>query len=227
LIAGPISGFLSDRFGYRLFATAGALAFSASFIGLIFLPINFSYWVFALLIALNGAGSGMFQAPNTASVMGSVPAASRGATGGMRSTFQNAGSSLSIGVFFSLLIAGLAGTLSSTLTAGLQQHGVPSGIAHQAGSLPPVATVFSAFLGVNPIQHLLAPSGVLSTLSPANASTLTGQQFFPHLIEAPFHHGLVIVFSVAAILSLIAALASLLRGRAVPPAAVVVVETDA
>ncbi len=150
LVSGPISGFLSDRFGYQRFATAGAAVVGLSFVGLIFVPINFSYWMFASLVFAVGVGSGMFTAPNTAAVMGAVPAADRGAASGMRATFQNAGTSLSIGIFFSLLIAGLASTLPTTLSTGLQQHGVPSGVAHQVSGLPPVATVFSAFLGRQP-----------------------------------------------------------------------------
>jgi MFS family permease len=213
LISGPTSGYLSDRFGARAFATSGLLLFGASFVGLIFLPINFSYWVFALLILLNGIGSGMYAAPNTASMMGAVPASQRGAASGMRATFQNSGTSLSIGVFFSLLITGLASTLPQTLTSGLQQQGVPSDVAHQVGNLPPVATVFSAFLGVNPMQTLLSPSGVLNTLPAHNVAVLTGREFFPNLITAPFHHGLTIVFAAAAGMSLLAAIASLVRGR--------------
>ncbi|HXA61391.1 MAG TPA: MFS transporter [Streptosporangiaceae bacterium] len=220
LIAGPASGFLSDRFGARGFATAGMLVFGGSFVGLMLLPINFPYWVFALLIAANGIGSGMFAAPNTAAMMSSVPAEQRGAASGMRATFQNSGTLLSIGVFFSLMIAGLASSLPKTLTTGLQQQGVPYGIAHQVGTLPPVSSLFAAFLGVNPVQHLLAPSGVLSSLPTAHQQILTGRQFFPDLISGPFHQGLVVVFSAAAALAVLAALASLLRGgRYVHPAA--------
>jgi hypothetical protein len=131
----------------------------------------------------------------------------------MRSTFQNSGTSLSIGVFFSLMIAGLASSLPRTLTGGLQQQGVPYAVAHQVGSLPPVSSLFAAILGVNPIQHLLAPSGVLASLPATAQRTLTGRQFFPHLISGPFHHGLVIVFAVAAGLSALGALASLMRGN--------------
>jgi MFS family permease len=213
LIAGPISGVLSDRFGSRVFATGGLLVFGSSFIGLLLLPINFPYWGFALLIMLNGIGSGMFSAPNTSSMMGSVPANERGAASGMRATFQNAGTSLSIGIFFSLLIVGLSATLPRTLTNGLQGQGVSSTVAHQVGTLPPVSTVFAAFLGVNPIKTLLKPSGALNTLPASNVHTLTGKEFFPHLISAPFHHGLIIVFSAAAIMSVIAALSSLTRGK--------------
>jgi hypothetical protein len=130
----------------------------------------------------------------------------------MRSTFQNSGTSLSIGVFFSLMIAGLAGSLPRTLTGGLQQNGVPPGVAHQIGGLPPVSSLFAAILGVNPIQTLLAPSGALGSLSPADRRSMTGREFFPHLIAAPFHHGLVVVFAVSTGLAALAAVASLLRG---------------
>jgi len=220
LISGPVAGSLSDRFGARGFATAGMVIFGASFIGLMLLPVDFPYWVFAVLIAANGIGTGMFSAPNTSSIMSSVPAAQRGAASGMRSTFQNSGTALSIGVFFSLMIAGLASSLPKTLTSGLTQQGVPHGIAHQVGTLPPVSSLFAAVLGVNPLQHLLTPSGVLASLPTAAQQTITGRHFFPDLISGPFHQGLVVVFAVAAGLAVLAAFASLLRGgRYVPPAA--------
>ena len=220
LVSGPLAGTLSDRFGSRGMATAGTVVFGGSFVGLLLLPVDFPYWAFALLIAASGIGSGMFAAPNTSSIMSSVPARLRGAASGMRATFQNSGTALSIGIFFSLMIAGLTGTLSTTLTGGLHQHGVTQSVAHHVGSLPPVASLFAALLGVNPIQHLLAPSGALSTLSTSSRQLLTGHTFFPQLISAPFHHGLVVVFAFAAGLSVIAGLASLLRGRratAAPP----------
>ena len=145
--------------------------------------------------------------------MSSVPARDRGAASGMRATFQNSGMSLSIGIFFSLMIAGLAAALPRTLTAGLHAQGVPAAIAAQVSHLPPVSTVFAALLGYNPVQHLLAASGVLATLPRHNVAVLTGKQFFPHLIAGPFHHGLIIVFSAAAAMSVVGALVSLLRGR--------------
>jgi MFS family permease len=215
-----LSGLLSDRFGSRGIATTGMAVFGASFVGLSLLPVDFSYWSFALLTALNGIGSGMFAAPNSSSIMGSVPARQRGVASGMRSTFQNSGTALSIGVFFSLMITGLASSLPETLTAGLQRHGVPHAIAHQIGALPPVSSLFAAVLGVNPVQHLLALSGVLSSLPAASRQILTGQTFFPQLISGPFHQGLSVVFAVAIALTVLAALASLLRGgRTAQPAA--------
>jgi MFS family permease len=208
LIAGPVSGWLSDQFGARPFAIGGSLVVAASFIGLVVLPVDFPYWVFAILVAVNGIGSGLFSSPNTSAVMGAVPAGQRGAAAGMRGTFFNSGSALSIGIFFSLMIVGLAASLPHTLTAGLEQQGVPADVATRIGALPPVGSLFAAFLGYNPLAQLLGPSGVLAHLPAANAAALTGKQFFPHLISGPFHHGLVVVFFAAAAMSLVAALAS-------------------
>jgi MFS family permease len=213
LIAGPLSGALSDRYGSRPFATAGLLVASACFIGLMLLPIDFPYLVFALLIFGNGIGSGLFASPNTSAIMGSVPAHHRGAASGMRSTFQNSGMSLSIGIFFSLLIVGLANTLPHTLTSGLTSQGVPLATASKIAHLPPVSTVFAAMLGYNPVQNLLAPSGLLHTLPAHNVAVLTGRQFFPNLISGPFHHGLMIVFTAAATMSLLGAVVSWFRGK--------------
>jgi MFS family permease len=222
LIAGPLSGVLSDRYGPRLFATAGLAVAGACFIGLMALPIDFPYWVFALLIFGNGVGSGMFASPNTSAIMSSVPAHDRGAASGMRSTFLNSGSSLSIGVFFSLMVAGLASTLPRTLTPGLTAQGVPLAQATAIGHLPPVSTVFAAMLGYNPVRNLLAqhspvgtnqPGGLLHTLPAHNVAVLTGRQFFPTLISGPVHHGLMIVFSAAAVMSFTGALVSWFRGK--------------
>jgi len=212
LISGPVSGHLSDRFGARPFTTGGLLVTAATFTGLMLIPVNFPYWLFALLIFMAGIGQGMFAAPNTSAIMSSVPASQRGVASGMRATFQNSGTALSIGIFFSLMILGLAAALPATLTAGLRAQAVPPGVAARVAHLPPVSTLFAAFLGVNPIGNLLGPSGVLRTLPPPNVSVLTGKEFFPHLISQPFHHGLVIVFSAATAMSLVAALVSLMRG---------------
>ncbi|MFF7638280.1 MFS transporter [Kitasatospora sp. NPDC008050] len=213
LIGGPASGYLSDRFGARFFATTGLLLVAGSFLGLLALPVNFSYPAFAALLLLSGLGQGMFSAPNTSAIMGSVPPEQRGVASGMRSTFQNSGTALSIGLFFSLMVVGLAGTLPHTLSAGLQAQQVPAATAQQVAALPPVSTLFATFLGNNPVGHLLGPSGVLHTLPASNAQTLTGTRFFPELVSGPFHHGLVTVFGAAAVMALIGALASALRGR--------------
>jgi MFS family permease len=214
LLAGPLSGILSDRYGARPFATSGLLLAGLCFAGLILLPVNFSYWAFALLIFGNGVGSGLFASPNTAAIMSSVPAHDRGAASGMRATFQNSGMSLSIGIFFSLMIAGLANTLPPVLTRGLTAQGVPLVQASAVAHLPPVSSVFAALLGYNPVQNLLAPTGLLHMLPAGNVAVLTGKEFFPQLISGPFHHGLTIVFTAAALMSIAGAAVSWMRGKA-------------
>ena len=212
LIAGPLSGALADRFGARAFATIGLLLVAATFVALLLIPVNFNYWEFALITGLNGIGSGLFSAPNRTSIMNSVPANERGSASGMAGAALNAGSSLSIGIFFSLMIAGLASSLPKTLTGGLLAHGVPEKAAAAVGQTPPVGSLFAAFLGYNPIKSLLGPTGVLDQIGKANAATLTGKEFFPQLISGPFHDGLVVVFIAAAVMSVIAAIASFAGG---------------
>jgi MFS family permease len=212
LLAGPVSGALSDRFGARWFATGGLLLAAVSYVGLFLIPVDFPYWLFALLVALNGIGSGLFAAPNTTAIMNSVPASERGMASGMRGTFFNSGTSLSIGVFFTLMIVGLSSTLPPALDAGLRGQGVSAGVASQVAGLPPVSSLFAAFLGFSPVERLLGPTGTLQQVSPHQAATLTGGEFFPLLISGPFHSGLVIVFTAAAVMSVVGALASLLRG---------------
>jgi MFS family permease len=211
LIAGPVSGYLSDRFGARWFASGGMVAAAVSFFLLALLPTNFAFLPFALVLALTGISMGMFASPNRAAVMNSLPPGDRGAGGGMNQTFQNSAQVLSIGIFFTLMVLGLATHLPHTMAAGLEAHGVAAGTARQIGALPPVSILFAAFLGYNPIQHLAGPH-VLASLSAANRATLTGRSFFPHLISAPFRSGLHEALAFSIVACLIAAAASLMRG---------------
>jgi len=179
-----------------------------TFVALLLIPVNFNYWAFALLVFLNGLGGGIFTAPNTAAIMSSVPASQRGAASGVRATFFNAGSSLSIGIFFSLMIVGLAATLPDAMSRGLQQQGVSASVANEVANLPPVGSLFAAFLGYNPMGELLAPHNALQQPG-VNAEVLTGKTFFPNLIIEPFHSGLVVVFGAAALMMVIGAIASM------------------
>lgn len=208
LVAAPIAGSLSDRIGARPLTVGGMLLMAATFVALLLIPVNFDYWVFAVLVFLNGLGGGIFTAPNTAAIMSSVPADQRGAASGVRSTFFNAGNSLSIGIFFSLMIVGLANTLPSALTSGLTQQGVSASVAHDVANLPPVGSLFAAFLGYNPMAELLAPYDALHQPG-VNADVITGQTFFPQLITEPFHSGLTVVFTAAAVMMVIGAVASM------------------
>ncbi len=211
LIAGPTSGYLSDHFGARPFATGGMIAAAISFALLMTLPIDFAYPVFAAILFLLGVSMGMFASPNRAAVMNSLPAADRGAGGGMNQTFQNSAQVLSIGIFFTLLIVGLASSLPHALSSGLEAHGVAPGAAHRTAAVPPISVLFAAFLGYNPVQHLVGTEALAALPTHAHA-TVTGQAFFPHLIAAPFSQGLDTAFSFAIVACLVAAAASLMRG---------------
>jgi EmrB/QacA subfamily drug resistance transporter len=176
LVSAPASGYLSDRFGARWFSAGGMVLTAVSFVLLEALPIDFDYWAFAAVLLVSGIGMGLFTSPNRAEIMNSLPATSRGAGAGMNATFQNAAMVLSIGVFFSLMIAGLSQNLPSVLEQGLAAHGVPAADAGAWPGLPPVGVLFAAFLGYNPIQQLLGPilSGCPPTRpgsSPAAASS--------------------------------------------------------
>ena len=212
LLMGPLSGWLSDRFGARPFSTTGMLIQALSFFLLTVIPLNFNYIWFALILFMMGIGQGMFSSPNTSSVMGSVPAEQRGVASGMRSTFQNSGNIVSIGVFFSLVISGLAASLPTTLSNGLFNAGVPANVAAKLAHLPPTSALFAAFLGYNPMGTLL-PSNVQQALPAAKRAVLLGHEFFPNLISYPMSIGLHSVFTFSVVLCLVAALASLLRGK--------------
>ncbi|HWD75706.1 MAG TPA: MFS transporter [Solirubrobacteraceae bacterium] len=217
LFAGPTSGYLSDRFGARPFATGGMLGAAISFLLLALLPVNFPYPLFAAILFLNGVSMGMFASPNRAGVMNSLPPTDRGAGGGMNQTFQNSAQVLSIGIFFTLMILGLASSLPHAMATGLEAHGVSAHTAETAAHLPPVSILFAAFLGYNPIQHLLGPAA-LAHLSHAQQALLTGRSFFPKLIEAPFRSGLHEAFAFAIVACLVAAVASFSRGGRVADA---------
>ena len=209
-VAGPVSGWLSDRYGARPFATGGMVLAAVSFALLELLPINFPYWQFAGILLLNGIGMGLFASPNRAGIMNSLPAERRGVGAGMSATFQNPAMVLSIGIFFTLIILGLAASLPSALSHGLIGQGVPPADAARIAALPPVAVMFAALLGYNPVRTLLGHT--ITKLPASHAAYLTGHTFFPSLISTAFQHGLAIAFDFAIVACLIAAVASLLRG---------------
>jgi EmrB/QacA subfamily drug resistance transporter len=211
LLSAPLSGVLSDHFGAKAFTVGGSLLAAVTFLVLIFVPVNFPYWEFALVVAINGFGTGLFVSPNRAEMMNSVPANQRGAAGGMIATFMNSASVLSIGIFFSLMVAGLASKLPESMFSGLTAQGIPASAATTISHLPPIGVLFAAFLGYNPMQQLLGP--LLSHLPSAHAAYVTGREFFPNLITGPFHDGLGVAFGFAIAASVIGAVASALTGR--------------
>jgi MFS family permease len=210
LIAGPLAGRFADHYGARPFATGGMVVAAVGFLLLNTLPVNFPYWAFGLLIFTNGFAMGLFAAPNQTGIMNSLPPDQRGAGAGMAGTFMNSAMVLSIGIFFSLIIIGLSSSLPSALFAGLTAHGVPHAAAVKVSHLPPVGSLFAAFLGYNPVGTLLGP--VLPHLPHATAAYLTGHQFFPRLVSKPFASGIHTAFFFAAGCCALAAVASWLRG---------------
>jgi MFS family permease len=211
-ILGPVSGYLSDRYGARIFATGGMLLSLLSFIFLTLLPANFSYLPFVLILLIAGAGMGMFAAPNTTAIMNTVPPEHRGASSGMRATIQNTGTALSMTLYFSILIIGLVQQLPATMYRGLVNAGVPGAVAQQISNLPPTGALFAAFLGYNPMAQLL-PATVLQQLPQASQQLILGKIFFPELIAPAVMSSLRIAFYISAGLSVIAAVASFLRGK--------------
>src|SRR5579875_640701 len=213
LAMGPLAGALSDVLGARGLATAGLALSGAAFLLLELLPMDFSYVWFALLIFLFALGMGMFFSPNLASVMNSLPPEQRGVGAGMLNTFQNSATVLSMGLFFTIVTLGLASQLPAHLYQGLVSQGVAPSAAHLVANEPPIGSLFSAFLGYNPIKQLLGPTGALQHLSPHQVAYLTGRSFFPKLIEQPFANGLHLSFDFAAGATAVAVLASALRGN--------------
>jgi len=217
MLTGPLAGWLSDRFGPRLFATAGMLLTAIGFVLLTLLPGDFNQWVFFALLTLMGLGMGLFAAPNTISIMNAAPPQARGVASGMRGTFQNAGMMVSMAFFFSILTAGLAARLPSVMFQGLTSQGLPASLARGIAHLPPISVLFAAFLGFNPLRTLI-PGPVLGHLSAHTQSVLFGKVFFPHLIMPAFLSGLQAAFYVSAVLAFIAAVASLVSGTRAAPA---------
>lgn len=213
LIAGPVAGMLADRFGQRAFASLGMLLGASTFLGLMLLNADFDYPVFATLLFLNGVASGLFSAPNATQTMNAVPASERGQAAGIRATAMNAGQVLSIGIFFTLMIVGLAISLPQSMESNLVAEGLSADVAARVAAAPPVASLFAAFLGYNPMGELI-PAGALHALSAAQQAVITGKEFFPHLLAAPFMVGIKIAFTISLLLYLLAALASWLGGSA-------------
>jgi MFS family permease len=213
LLTGPVAGWLSDRWGARVLATAGLVISMITFLLLDLLPINFNYAAFAVLIFLFAVGMGLFFAPNQAAVMNSLPPDQRGAGAGMLNTFQNSATVLSIGLFFTIVTLGLAARLPAHLYRGLVAAGVAPGAAHLVASEPPIGSLFSAFLGFNPIKQLLGPTGALQKLPPHQVAYITSRSFFPNLISEPFAGGLHLAFTFAAAATAVVIVASALRGK--------------
>ncbi|HEX2913887.1 MAG TPA: MFS transporter [Chloroflexia bacterium] len=212
MIFGVAGGWLSDRIGVRWLTGGGMVVLALGFLLLSTFPADFSYPPFAIILFMIGASFGTFSAPNTAAIMNALPRQYRGVGSGMRSTFQNAGSPLSMGIFFSIIVIVLSTTLPGAISNGLIQGGVPAQAAAQASHLPPTGAIFAAFLGYNPMESILSPA-TLQALAPAARDNLLGTHFFPSIIGDPFMESLRAVFWFSAALALVAGILSFMRGK--------------
>jgi len=210
-LMGPLSGWLSDRHGSRGLATLGLIVVMAGLLLLVLLPANFPYAPFMFILILVGAGMGLFSSPNMTAIMNAVPPELRGAASGMRATIQNAGTLMSMSLFFSVVIIGLAQTLPQALYSGLVAAGIPADAVTHVASLPPTGALFAAFLGYNPMSELLPPA-TLANLPEATRDLVLGKQFFPSLMAQAFMASLRLTFYGAAALACLAAIVSFLRG---------------
>ena len=213
VVMGPISGRLSDKHGARFLATLGMVITTGAFAALSLLPYNFDVPTFAVILFVMGIGGGMFVSPNVASIMNSVPKEHRGAASGMRATLQNVGQTMSIAIFFTIVLAGLSNSLPGAISSALATSGVPSAIASRfVSGITPTGALFATFLGYNPITAGLTPQ--LASSIPQNALTnLQNPTFFPNAIAPAFMSALRLTFYIGAGISLIAAVASALRGK--------------
>jgi EmrB/QacA subfamily drug resistance transporter len=214
VVMGPLSGWLSDRYGARGLASLGMLITAVGMLLITTLPYNFVYWEFAIFLLIIGIGGGMFAAPNTTSIMNSVPPDSRGAASGMRATLQNVGSTMSLALFFTIVIFSLASSLPTQLSSALTNAGAPQ-LASKISSIPPTSALFAAFLGINPMKALIAnlPANSTAELSSNTLNVLESNTWFPNAIAKSFLTALTAAFYIGASLSVIGAIASLLRGK--------------
>ena len=215
VVMGPLSGYLSDKYGARIFSTAGMLLTAAAFLTLSTFSYNFDYLSFAVVIFLMGMAMGLFSSPNTASIMNSVPPEHRGAASGMRSTLQNTGTTVGLGVLFTVVLLALAANLPGSLALAAARVGAPQLTAATFAKVPPATAVFSAFLGYNPMQTILGqlPQNLTDSLSNQTTTTLTGTNWFPQALAPAFMTSLRVAFYVNAALAVAAAISSILRGK--------------
>ncbi len=216
---GPLSGWLSDRYGARGFSTLGMVIVAATFYALAEMPYNFNFATFALVLFVMGLGNGMFASPNTASIMNSVPMEHRGAASGMRSTLQNTGTMVSLALFFSIVISLLASSLPGAFDTAFSRVEIPQ-LGAAFAQIPPTGALFAAFLGYNPVSSILSQlayspgtASIVTSIPQQTMSYITGNSFFPNAIAPAFMSALQLAFYIGMGLSLAAAISSLLRGK--------------
>ena len=210
---GPLSGILSDKYGPRWIATGGMVVSAIAFLLFAALPYNFTYLEFGPVMFLMGMGFGMFGSPNSASIMNSVPSEDRGVASGMMFTITNTAQTASMAIFFTIIIIGITQKFPEAMTASLSSIGAVY-LAPALSNIPPTAALFSAFLGYNPVDSILAalPAPIVAHIPQATLNTLTGTTWFPSTLQNAFIPSLRTSFYIGALLSVIAAILSALRG---------------
>ena len=214
IIMGPISGWISDKYGPIWIATIGMVITTLAFLVLASLPYNFQYFYFGLDLFMMGVGNGMFGSPNSASIMNSVPAQDRGVASGMMTTVMNTAFTASMAMFFTIVIVGITQRFPAEITSSLLAIGADK-LAPIMSNIPPTGALFSAFLGYNPVESILSnlPAGVVATIPAATKTTITGTTWFPSAFATAFMPSLKISFYIGAILCAFAAILSALRGE--------------
>ena len=212
--AGPVSGWVSDKKGARGLASGGMLLLCGIFLTLTALPYNFSYSTFAAALYLMGIAFGMFASPNTSSIMGTVPPERRSTAAGMLFTIQNTGTTVGLTVLFTEVVAALGTSLPSAMASALTNAGVPQLVPYFS-SIPPTVALFAAFLGYNPMNEMISRLPVLASahLSTQAVSTITSTTWFPDAIAQSFMGALHLALYLNAGLAIVAAIASLMRGK--------------
>lgn len=213
-IMGPISGHMSDKYGPRWISTTGMIINTMAFLILASLPYNFDYWVFAIALFTMGIGSGMFGSPNTASIMNSVPAQDRGVASGMQYTIMNTAFTISMGIFFTIVIVGISQRFPEEITSSFTSIGA-SQLAPLFNQIPPTGALFSAFLGYNPVGTMLQslPQQTVNMIPQQIITTITGTTWFPKTLANAFMPSLQMAFYIGAVMSAIAAIFSAFRGE--------------
>jgi EmrB/QacA subfamily drug resistance transporter len=212
---GPLSGYLSDRYGARGFSTLGMIIAGSAFLVLSTLPYDFNYLAFALTIFVMGIGMGMFSSPNITSIMNSVPPQNRGAAAGMRTTLLNTGTTIGTSLLFTIVTLVLARNLPGYLASAASSAGAPQLGVSVFQHIPPTSALFSAFLGYSPMQTILnsLPQSITNSLSAASLATLNSKSWFPNAFAPAFMSSLKTALYLNATFAFVAALASVVRGK--------------
>jgi MFS family permease len=158
LIASPLAGIWADRRGSRALAAGGMLVSALALTGMTTLQVDSPYWHSTLWLGLVGIGSGMFNSPNTAAMMGAVPARRRGIAAGTRTMLQNTGAVISIAFVLAVVTAAVPKPVLLKIFSGLTQGLSDAKLAPFIHNLHTALWVLAATSLVGALVSLLRPS---------------------------------------------------------------------